>query len=308
MKTSIAVLALFGLIDARHHHHHSSLAQGEPKAVTPDSNRASFEASVASAAATVATEHSSEKTRTSTHAAAMASQKAATFDKNAATRTKYVNNNVANNVVHDQWVVRTDPSTLNTAVWAQTSAPEKKAVTPDSNRASFEASVATAAGVVATEHSSEKTRTSTHAAAMASQKKATFDKNAATRTKYVNENVANNVVHNQWVVRSDPSTLNTAIWAQTSAPEKKAVTPDSNRASFEASVAAAAATVATEHSSEKTRTSTHAAAMASQKKATFDKNAATRTKYVNNNVANNVVHDQWVVRTDPSTLNTAVWA
>ena len=58
----------------------------------------------------------------------MASQYKATFDKNAATRTKYVNNNVANNVVHDQWVRRTDPSTLNTAVWAQTSAPGDRTV------------------------------------------------------------------------------------------------------------------------------------------------------------------------------------
>jgi len=75
MKTSIAVLALFGLIDARHHrHHHVSLAQGEP-AVTPDSNRKSFEQHVATAADVVAEEHKSEKTRTSTHADAMASQK-----------------------------------------------------------------------------------------------------------------------------------------------------------------------------------------------------------------------------------------
>ena len=128
MKTSIAVLALFGLIDARHHHHHANLAQEEPKAVTPDSNRKSFEASVATEAGVVAEEHKSEKTRTSTHADAMASQKAATFDKNAATRTKYVNENVQNNVNHDQWVVRTDPSTLNTAVWAQASAPGDRTV------------------------------------------------------------------------------------------------------------------------------------------------------------------------------------
>ena len=74
--TSIAVLALFGLIDARHHHHHhTTLAQAEPKAVTPDSNRKSFEADVSAAAATVAEEHKSENTRTSTHADAMASQK-----------------------------------------------------------------------------------------------------------------------------------------------------------------------------------------------------------------------------------------
>jgi hypothetical protein len=57
---------------------------------------------------------------------------------------------------------------------------------PDSNRANFEADRATAAAVVATEKSSEAKRTSTHAAAMASQYKQTFDKNAATRTKYVN--------------------------------------------------------------------------------------------------------------------------
>ena len=103
---------------------------------------------------------------------------------------------------------------MNTGIWAQTSEPKKeKAATPDSNRALFDADVKAAAAVVAEEHSSENTRTSVHKAAMASQFKQTFDKNAATRTKYVNEDVANNVVHNQWVVRSDPSTLNTAIWA-----------------------------------------------------------------------------------------------
>ena len=54
MKTSIAVLALFGLIDARHHHHHhTTLAQAEPKAVTPDSNRKVFDESVKAAAGTV---------------------------------------------------------------------------------------------------------------------------------------------------------------------------------------------------------------------------------------------------------------
>jgi len=71
--------------------------------------------------------------------------------------------------------------------FAQISEPKKeKAATPDSNRASFEDHVATAAAVVAEEHSSENTRTSTHKAAMASQYKQTFEKNAATRTKYVN--------------------------------------------------------------------------------------------------------------------------
>jgi hypothetical protein len=58
--------------------------------------------------------------------------------------------------------------------------------------------------------------------------------------------------------------LNTAIWAQTSEPKKeKAATPDSNRAIFDKDVAAAAAVVAEEHKSENTRTTTHAAAMAS---------------------------------------------
>jgi len=120
--TSIAVLAVLGLADAHrhHHHHHHSLAQGddEKPAVTPDSNRATFESAVGSAAATVSTERSSEADRTSTHAAAMASQYKQTFDKNAATRTKYNNENVANNVVHNQWVTRSMPSTLNTARWA----------------------------------------------------------------------------------------------------------------------------------------------------------------------------------------------
>jgi len=132
------------------------------------------------------------------------------------------------------------------------------------------------------------------------------------------------VTHNQWVVRTDPSTLNTAIWAQTSNPGDQSVgslgmdqnvhdfvvdqspdnsssrfaqisgvtngaggsNPDSNRKLFDADVKAAAAVVATENKSENTRTSTHAAAMASQYKQTYDKNAATRTKYVNNNVEN----------------------
>jgi len=57
--------------------------------------------------------------------------------------------------------------------FAQTSEPEKKekAATPDSNRAIFDADVKNAAAVVAEEHSSENTRTTTHAAAMASQYK-----------------------------------------------------------------------------------------------------------------------------------------
>ena len=71
-------------------------------------------------------------------------------------------------------------------------------MTPDSNRATFDAAVKKAAEVVATEKSSEHERTSTHAAAMAAQYKQTYNKNAATRTKYNNEEVANNVVHNQW--------------------------------------------------------------------------------------------------------------
>jgi len=124
----------------------------------------------------------------------MAAQYKQTYDKNAATRTKYVNEDVANNVVHNQWQVRTDSSSSNTGRWAQISEPAP--VTPDSNRASFDAAVKKASEVVATEKSSEANRTSTHAAAMAAQYKQTYDKNAATRTKYVNEDVANNVVHN----------------------------------------------------------------------------------------------------------------
>ena len=33
------------------------------------------------------------------------------------------------------------------------------------------------------------------------------------------------MTHNQWVVRTDPSTLNTAIWAQTSAPGDRTINP-----------------------------------------------------------------------------------
>jgi len=66
----------------------------EPAPVTPDSNRALFDKDVAKAAATVAEERSSEKKRTTTHKDAMASQYKQTYDKNEATRTKYVNENV----------------------------------------------------------------------------------------------------------------------------------------------------------------------------------------------------------------------
>jgi len=159
----------------------------------------------------------------------MAAQYKQTFDKNAATRTKYQWENVENNVNHNQWVVRTDPTTLNTGIWAQVSAEgdeeKEKAATPDSNRAIFDADVAAAAATVAEENRSENERTSTHAAAMAAQYKQTFDKNAATRTKYVWTDVENNVNHNQWVTRSDPSTLNTAIWAQTNAPGDRTINP-----------------------------------------------------------------------------------
>jgi len=98
MKTSIVILALFGLIDARHHHHHVSFAQGNTNGhvdnSTPKSNRELFDEDVKKAAEVVATEHKSEKTRTSTHKDAMASQYKQTYDKNSATRTKYVNENV----------------------------------------------------------------------------------------------------------------------------------------------------------------------------------------------------------------------
>ena len=100
MKTSIVILALFGLTDARHHHHHHvSLAQGDTNGKggsNPDSNRKNFSSDVKTAAEVVAEEHRSENERTSTHNAAMASQYKQTYDKNAATRTKYVNNNVEN--------------------------------------------------------------------------------------------------------------------------------------------------------------------------------------------------------------------
>ena len=72
--TSIIVLGLLGLVEAKHHHHQelSQAPKDDEKASTPDSNRAEFEKSVASAAKVVTTEHSSEADRTSTHAAAMA--------------------------------------------------------------------------------------------------------------------------------------------------------------------------------------------------------------------------------------------
>ena len=78
-------------------------------------------------------------------------------------------------------------------------------MTPDSNRAVFDAAVAHASKVVNTENTSESGRTSTHADAMASQYKATYDKNAATRTKRVVEGIENNVAHSQWVVRNNRS-------------------------------------------------------------------------------------------------------
>ena len=107
--TSIAVLAVLGLADAHrhHHHHHQNLSQEPEKekdAPTPDSNRALFDKDVATAARVVAQEHSSENTRTSTHADAMAAQFKQTWDKNAATRTKYNVEDVENNVAHRQWV------------------------------------------------------------------------------------------------------------------------------------------------------------------------------------------------------------
>ena len=46
---------------------------------------------------------------------------------------------------------------------------EKDPTTPDTNRALFDRDVAIAAKVVAEEHSSENTRTTTHADAMAAQ-------------------------------------------------------------------------------------------------------------------------------------------
>jgi len=97
MKTTIVILALFGLIDAKHHHHHVSFAQGNTNGLndsTPKSNRKLFHQDVKKAAAVVAEEHKSENSRTSTHKDAMASQYKQTYDKNAATRTKYVNENV----------------------------------------------------------------------------------------------------------------------------------------------------------------------------------------------------------------------
>ena len=72
--TSIIVLGLLGLVEAKHHHHHELIQAPDDKkdAPTPDSNRAEFEKSVATAARVVSTEHSSEADRTSTHATAMA--------------------------------------------------------------------------------------------------------------------------------------------------------------------------------------------------------------------------------------------
>jgi hypothetical protein len=196
-------------------HESSRFAQvsAEPAPPTPDSNRATFDAAVAHADKVVNTEHSSEADRTSTHATAMANQQRQTFDKNAATRTKYNVEEVENNVAHRQWVTRNNRNN-----WAQVSAPEAPAVTPDSNRATFDAAVAHADKVVNTEHSSEADRTSTHATAMANQQRQTFDKNAATRTKYNVEEVENNVAHRQWVTRN-----NRTNWAQTSAPGDRTI-------------------------------------------------------------------------------------
>jgi len=104
MKTSIAILALFGLIDARHHHR-VSLSQGITNGLNgsnPKTNRGTFDADVKTAADVVAEEHRSENERTSTHKAAMDAQYKQTYDKNAATRTKYNWENVENNVNHNQ--------------------------------------------------------------------------------------------------------------------------------------------------------------------------------------------------------------
>lgn len=73
---------------------------------------------------------------------------------------------------------------------------------------------------------------------MDKQYKDTFDKNAATRTKYNIEDVENNVAHRQWVTKNNRSN-----WAQIESP-------DSNRAVFDGAVTQEAGVVAKEESQE----------------------------------------------------------
>jgi len=90
-----AVLALLGLASAeeiaKHHHHkhhkHQSLAQADPapaksdaKAVTPASNRLTFEKAVAAASSTVATQQGFESTKTADVASRNAANTKETFD------------------------------------------------------------------------------------------------------------------------------------------------------------------------------------------------------------------------------------
>ena len=67
---SLSILALLGFVtqtdvvqaiqNQHHHHHHQSLAQEEPKAVTPDSNRKVFDEKVKVAAGVVDTQNKTE--------------------------------------------------------------------------------------------------------------------------------------------------------------------------------------------------------------------------------------------------------
>lgn len=98
---------------------------------------------------------------------------------------------------------------------------------------------------------------------MASQAKATFDKNAATRTKYNIEEVENNVHHHQWVTRHNRSN-----WAQV---DSEAYTPDSARKTFEKSVSSAAAVVAKQKADEAASNAAVAKSQANAAAATFSK-------------------------------------
>jgi len=97
-----ATLALLGFatieeMNAKHHKHHhkhhkhhkhESLAQGEEApAVTPDSNRSTFEKSVADAAATVATQQKFESTKSADVASRNAANTKGTADLKASVTT-----------------------------------------------------------------------------------------------------------------------------------------------------------------------------------------------------------------------------
>ena len=82
MKFAKLILLTAAIVDARHHHHHKhiSLAQGEgdAPAVTPASNRATFEAARRNAAQVVATQQGFEAKKTADVAARNAANTQAT--------------------------------------------------------------------------------------------------------------------------------------------------------------------------------------------------------------------------------------